>query len=378
MRKFLLLSYCFILASELLTSRVYAGGSLPPPSPSTSTNVALDFTDFVVFGNNRVVIGRGVDLDDEVIDPDDPDDLTTINGGNLGSNRNLYTYGRTQTEGIFAGEDYHAGREIQVDGDIVANSEVRIYSDSHIAGDIDSGGDLYLGSRTNVGGDITAAGDMFLGTGIVIGGTQASGGTPDVYVPVTLPPQTVFGAGAVDVRSGSNETVTLLPGSYDDVLLGSYNVLNLTSGKYYLDSFHLGAYSIINLDLSGGSFEMHLVRDVKLGRYTTMFLTNGTPDQVLWDVGTSWHSYGYATLYGTVFAQNDIVIGRGNNITGALYAADQIHIYGNSVINFDLYCELTHAGCDDPPITSAVPEPGTMALLGSGLLGAFRFRRKKT
>ena len=375
-----ILSTIFILGlSILLPMTAHAGGGLPTPSAPATTD--FTFSDFAVFGGNRVVLGRGIDASDDDPDdvtPEDPNDPIIVNGGNIGSNNNIHVYGRTDTESIVGGGRFVGGHRIDVNGDVIFNENVLIYGNSHITGDVQAGGDLTLGREITVGGDVTAGGSINLGPFDSIGGAVTANGTPTVFSPVSLPPETVFGHGTVDVRTGDYATTTLLPGSYDDLIMGDHNVLNLSAGKYYIDRLRMLSSSIINIDLSGGSFELYVTNGVSLGRYMDMNLINGSAEDVYIETN-NWHSYSYATLYGTIFAHNSIVVGRKTHLTGALYAENGIHVYGGSRIDFDLACHLDsdQEQCQPPPTTSAVPEPASMALLGSGLLGAFGLRKKK-
>ena len=368
MKKFLSYSF-FLLIFLVFPAIVHAAGS-SSPNPAS-----LDFTDFAVFGDHRVQLGRGTDVDPEDPDPDNPDDPTTINGGLTGSNGDMRVFAKAQTQGLYGQGELNGGREVNVNGDVVFNDNVMLYTTTHVTGDVDSGKDLKVGKNATIDGNATSGGSFDLSSGVVIGGSQHPGGTPEVFTPVTLPSETIFGAGSMDVHSGAGDTITLLPGSYDDINLGRMNVLNLTAGKYYMDTFHLGLESVINIDLSGGQFELYVVKDITIGRETDMFLTNGDADDVYMEAGRNWRSYSYSTLYGTVYAHNNLVLGRKNDFTGALYSGHNLTIYSGSTINFDLNCNFTDDGCTTQ--STAVPEPGTMALLGSGLLGAFGLRRKK-
>ncbi len=360
----------FLLGSSL---PAYAGGGLPP-GPNYNN---LDFTDFVVFGGGHTILGRGVSADDN--EPDDPDDPIIINGALVGSNGNIEVRGKSQTEAIVTNGDILLGNHVRVDGDVIVNGDVDLNLDAQVGGDIEAGGKVHLGRHSVVSGDVTAGGDIDLEKFSSIGGTASEFSTPLTYSPITLPPSTAFGIGTLDVTKGSGNTTTLLPGSYDDITLGASNVLNLQGGKYYMDNLNLGEFSTINIDLTSGEFEMYVLHDVTIGRYTNMFLTGGEADQVYIEVGRKWLSRGHSNLYGTVFSHGDLQIGRKTNWTGALYAGDVLRIRGGSNINFDLYCGFEgDLACEDvPPQTSAVPEPTTIALLASGLLAASRLKKLK-
>lgn len=243
---------------------------------------------------------------------------------------------------------------------IIGVGDAQLNGTSGIYGDLRAGDDVSLGNNTFVTGTVTNPDQFTVGSGVTYGAHVVA--MPDLP---TLPTATVFSNGSTNQTVGNNATLTLLPGSYQDIQLGGAATLNLSAGTYYLRSLSAGNGLTINVDLAGGELNIFLTEDFNVGGTQAMNLTGGDWQDIYAEAhktginafrigggnGTQWK--------GTVFTPNgDIHLGSGSSGTGVVEG----YLWAGQNV------DLEH-GLD------VVPEPASMVLLALGGLTVLKRRR---
>ncbi len=153
--------------------------------------------------------------------------------------------------------------------------------------------------------------------------------------------------------------------------MGSTNILNLSAGSYYFDTWNIGGGTTINFDLTSGGISLFFNGDVDIGSNLNVGLINGDASDIYSETYGNWTLNGGGEWFGTIFgsgALSDIHFGSNDSLTGALFATHNLVFDGGSTANLLQADYLTN---------NSVPEPGTLLLLGSGLLGLVAVGRKK-
>ena len=89
------------------------------------------------------------------------------------------------------------------------------------------------------------------------------------------PVQFFFTSGVRDITVSSGATLTLAPGAYRNLRMGSRATLNLRSGVYKFRYILVDADSKINFDLTSGPVRVDVVEDVEFHERVKMALTGG-------------------------------------------------------------------------------------------------------
>ncbi|MFQ6027850.1 MAG: hypothetical protein ACE5Q6_10200 [Dehalococcoidia bacterium] len=189
---------------------------------------------------------------------------------------------------VSAGAGVTLEKEVVMQGDIRAGANVTIEKDAWFQGDIVSAGNVTLEKDTWIDGDVTAGGDVVLATGAVVTGIilEFQSSVPDI-VPSALLSPSIFVAGSQNVTVEEEESLTLVPGSYGDLLVKKEATLNLSSGQYAFTDFKVKKESNINLDLDEGAITVDVNgKKLDIDKESSINITSGigTQDDVLFRV----------------------------------------------------------------------------------------------
>ncbi len=168
------------------------------------------------------------------------------------------------------------------------------------AGDIHSNGALTVekGTPSTYNSNLTAVGKITINTQNTITGNVKSpiaitnNGTVNGTITVgAVPPQPLpglsYSAGGQNKTVPQNGTLTLAPGSYNNVTLNSFSTLKLTSGNYFFTSLKYNSSTtttaVLEIDLSSGNpITLNVVSNLFLGNEIEIrLLPNGEDDSEL-------------------------------------------------------------------------------------------------
>jgi hypothetical protein len=149
--------------------------------------------------------------------------------------------------------------------------------------------------------------------------------------------------------------------------------MTLTAGVYTFSSSAqlTGALTLNAQGLNNQVFVFETGSTLTTASASSVTIINpGTNDAVYWVVGSSATLGSGTSFEGNILADTSITLGSGaTDSCGSVFASTGMVSLNNNTIA---------AGCEDSTVPAAVPEPGTLLLLGSGIIGlAARMRRAR-
>lgn len=178
-----------------------------------------------------------------------------------------------------------------------------------VDGDVRSADNVVLNNGADITGNVIhpAGTTISMGAGATIGSDVIA----DPELPPLPTPAVFLSGGPSHTGLGNGATLTLAPGSYQDVILGGACTLNLSAGTYYFNQLSSANGLNLNIDLAGGSIEIYVTTKASFGS-VDVFLTSGgnAGDIYLEAQGSGTATYnafsaaGGSDWLGTVYAPN--------------------------------------------------------------------------
>jgi len=284
---------------------------------------------------------------------------TTVGGNvivsftaSVGSNGDVKVKSGGQTGSVRTGGKLFTGVAATINGNQIGNHRTYIRDGSIVNGNVDGGTDkgrVVLGRDTQILGRVRSANDVLRDESsvvtcadlvcvepeseetashtlidlmeVLVDGTVASIIGTDVATDYTIP------------RDGE---LTLPPGTYGRVKLGTRAVLNLTHGEYYFEMLITGVSGTINIDLTGGDeIALFALRDIKIGKNQSVNLTGGDATDVYVEVHKNFKIGSGSDWFGTVYAPfKNVIIGQSIPFRGAAYAGRNVIVKGGGSVDF--------------------------------------------
>lgn len=360
------------LASDALSlgQRVWVG-RLDAGTSGGNRNISVDRYSTVgeIRGGKDVILARDVTVSGSIHAGDDlRADRDTAIAGNVYV-RDDAAVGR----GVRVGEIHVNGDSLSVGRSATTASlygakDVNVERDATVQGDIHAGDDVSLNRGVTVQGSVTYVDSFWQHSSATVAGGSAQG-TPDAPQAQADPDawqgakrtQPGFSHGSADLSFDSHTTAGIAPGTYRDLWAGHDATLSLAAGQYEFRDVWLDAKTKILADTTGGDVVIRAADDFGLARDCQV--------QVVGD-GQVW-----------IYAADNLDIGSGGRVRANLLAFDDMSVDRNAGVEGILYAHGNLELGDCVTISAggapeAVPEPGTLALLGLGAVGVL-FRRRR-
>ncbi len=171
----------------------------------------------------------------------------------------------------------------------LADKLVKIDENKISAGDIHSNGKITFGrgepgahaGNLTAAGDITIArnntitGNVFAGDELTLEGNASISGTVQENAAVAALglPVSSFTPGKTDVTVPKRGSLTLPPGTYDDLEVREHGTLFLSSGDYFFDNFDTDENAIVSIDVAAGPVAINVAKELELDEEVEVLIT---------------------------------------------------------------------------------------------------------
>ena len=366
-----------------------------------SASTATVVTDFALFGDRQVTIGGSVGGANNDVGPIGSNGLvqitnngnvTSVSGGgmfSIGGSPDVFGNVRFNGDATFgnnalvvgdvdSGGNVKFGGSADVTGNIRAAGDIQFGNNANVVGNIDAGADGKFGGSNVITGNLTLGGTITMGSPSVSGTTTQNGSpaAPIAFVPVAVPSASTYSPGGASHTVGSNSSISLAPGAYNNIKLGGSGDLILTMpGEYQLNSLTMGGSGKLFLDLDAGPFKIFVADFVNIGGSLKFWdLSSNTVldafagslptsdaalgAQLYLEVGGNFQAGNNSEWFGTIFAPDgDVTFNGSADVAGALRAGNQNADASGGTIHFTNNALLAHV-----EFIQAIPELPSAAL----------------
>lgn len=312
---------------------------------------------------------------------------------------------------IYAGKNVELNQETKVTGNVAAGGNLDMKYQSQVQGNVATTGKLTLEQGSKVFGNVAAAntvhakyeatvtgkietsardkvavtleqaskvGNVVHNAGTAIDAKWGANYAKDIIAPVSAPSLDVL-PGASPFTVGSNvfnldayTTGALGQGKYGNVKLGTDATLTLSAGSYYFDSLDVGGFGKLIFDLSGGAIKLYVLNNIKIGQDFEFDVLNGSAANIYTETKGNYELGINGEWYGTLFGSGDksnLHFGQNATLGGTFLARQNIQL--------DIYSTVVGlpSGTDQGQ-SGKIPLPGSLPLLGLGLLALATLRRR--
>ncbi|MGH2408002.1 MAG: hypothetical protein ACRDF7_08000, partial [Candidatus Limnocylindrales bacterium] len=324
--------------------------------------VSADAT--VLIGTNAIVRGGLVGA---------TNDVTAEGGANLVGSR----AGRDTSLGTSAGGPNGSDPTLGWTQRVITDRALGMLGSSRILGNADAA-TATLGTNARIDGNLTTSGGATFASGATVGGTYTAAGSPATFSPLSLPtPSTyLFNINDQSCSGAGCTSLTLAPGAYGDLTIGSNKTLNLSAGRYDFGTVSINGGTIINVDVAAGNVEVYSgstsTNAVSIGTGVTVNILHGSARNFYFEAAGQIDIAGSTLWRGTIYSTNvdfhqdvySINFGSCDTIVGALYSSHEVQLGSGSVLHYEPYVgwfpsgplapSPLWTGCQPPPPTSAV------------------------
>ncbi|MBI1936984.1 MAG: DUF5011 domain-containing protein [Ignavibacteriales bacterium] len=266
---------------------------------------------------------------------------------------------------LLADKNINSDKNVNATGNIHSNGKVTLdKGPANYTSDITSVNKIDIKKDAAVNGNVTSGNKVSLDKNVVVNGVVTQNGVVNTVLLPSLtyatPPSNDDEDCNIgeDVKVEQNQTLTLLPGTYDKVEVKKGGSLTLTGGVYLICKIKLEDNSTLTADVSAGEISINTIGDVHFGaNVTTTLLPWGESD----------------SRYLTINTLKNINVGKESRVIGSLTAP-----YGNVHLDKDAYFRGSIIGKDIHVNYNSVlnyhdTNSGVLAKINSGLTAEDNF-----
>ncbi len=293
----------------------------------------------------------------------------TFTDGNNCSNsagQNITVNAGPPTSKVFvflANKDVEIDRNGASEGNIHANNDITFKkgSPSTHKGDLTAVDDVTINSNNTIVGNVTAGDRVQRSSSVKVTGVVKE----DPSTPVIPLPAPSFTAGGNDASVPANGTLSLAPGTYDDVTVNKNATLNLRSGNYFIDGLDLKDSAKLTIDVAAGAANVNVVAKLSFGKKVVVSITPsgeaGSSQVTFTQLDKARVTIGESAkvLGGLIAVKAEVRLSKNSRFKGAICAeqivADQgaVFLPHGSLTSLPKKSEVEESESDDSEVTES-------------------------
>ena len=129
--------------------------------------------------------------------------------------------------------------------------------------------------------------------------------------------------GSQDVYVPNDNSLSLMPGKYKNIMIRARSTLYLSAGEYFFDSFELEPTAVLNFDLQNGNVVIHVKSNLRINDNTSFVYDTTLTNFIKWNLSqsSSLRLGTISNLSGVFVAPNArIELGHQSSLRGVIYA----------------------------------------------------------